>query len=41
MIGFIIGLMIGGVFGVFIMALMNAASSEDDRTAHYSSDKEI
>lgn len=29
MIGFLIGLVVGGIFGVIIMALMNAASSED------------
>lgn len=31
MIGFIIGLMIGGFFGIAIMALMQVASDADDR----------
>ena len=31
MIGFIIGLMLGGFFGVAIMALMQIASDADDR----------
>lgn len=32
MIGFLIGLVVGGIFGVIVMALMNAASDEDKRT---------
>ena len=31
MIGFIIGLMLGGFFGVAIMALMQVASDADDK----------
>ncbi len=31
MIGFLIGLLTGGAIGVMIMALMNAASQEDER----------
>ena len=30
MIGFLIGLVVGGIFGVIVMALMNAASEADD-----------
>ena len=29
MIGFLIGLLVGGIFGVLIMALMNIASNAD------------
>lgn len=29
MIGFLIGLLVGGIFGVIVMALMNAASRAD------------
>lgn len=31
MIGFIIGLFVGGIMGIVIMSLMAAASREDDR----------
>ena len=31
MLGFLIGLMVGGIVGVIVMALMNIASHEDDR----------
>ena len=30
MIGFIIGLLLGGALGVSVMAMLNAASREDD-----------
>ena len=29
MIGFLIGLVVGGIFGVIVMALMNMASNSD------------
>lgn len=29
MIGFLVGLLVGGIFGVIVMALMNAASRAD------------
>lgn len=31
MIGFLIGLVVGGIFGVIVMALMNIASQADDK----------
>ena len=36
MIGFIIGLMLGGFFGVALMALMQIASDADDRAEMHS-----
>lgn len=30
MIGFLIGLVVGGIFGVIVMALMNIARDADD-----------
>lgn len=36
MIGFIIGLMLGGFFGVALMALMQIASDADDRVEMHS-----
>ncbi len=41
MAGFIIGIMIGGIIGVFLMALLNASSREDDRMSDYYSKKEL
>ena len=41
MAGFLIGLMIGGFLGVCVMALMVAASREDERTERYYSQKEL
>ncbi|MBQ7218331.1 MAG: DUF3789 domain-containing protein [Ruminococcus sp.] len=41
MTGFVIGLMVGGAAGVFVMALLNAASHEDDWMSGYYSDGEI
>lgn len=41
MAGFLIGLLIGGLFGVFVMALMNAASKEDEAITRYYSNKEL
>lgn len=32
MIGFLIGLVVGGIFGVIVMALMNIASESDQRS---------
>ena len=32
MIGFLIGLVVGGIFGVTVMALMNIASEADEHT---------
>jgi len=36
MIGFIIGLMLGGFFGVAVMALMQIASDADERAGMHS-----
>ena len=41
MIGFIIGLLAGGFLGVFVMALLNAASREDEQWKRYYSDGEL
>lgn len=41
MLGFFIGLLIGGIIGVFVMALMNAASRSDDEMSGYYSQKEL
>lgn len=36
MIGFIIGLMVGGFFGIAVMALLKVASDADDQTGLHS-----
>lgn len=41
MLGFVIGLMIGGLVGVCMMAILSVASSEDDWMERYYSDKEL
>ncbi len=41
MVGFVIGLMVGGFIGVFVMALMNAASKEDEQMSRYYSNEEL
>ena len=41
MIGFLIGLVVGGIFGVIVMALMNIASREDDRMERRDTAKEV
>ncbi len=41
MAGFLIGLLIGGIIGVFVMALMNAASRAEDEMKRYYSNTEI
>ncbi len=41
MVGFIAGLMIGGFLGVFVMALMSAASQEDEQISRHFSNKEL
>lgn len=35
MLGFLIGLITGGIVGVAVMALMNIASQEDERMERY------
>ena len=40
MTGFLIGLLVGGMIGVFAMALMNAASKEDEWMESYRTSKE-
>ena len=32
MVGFLVGLIVGGIFGVIVMAMMHMASQSDDRT---------
>lgn len=41
MVGFIIGLTVGGIFGVFIMALLSAASKADDEMEQHFSKNEL
>lgn len=41
MVGFLIGLMIGGFLGICVMALMNAASQADEQMKRYYSNKEL
>ena len=40
MIGFLIGLIVGGIFGVIVMALMNIASQADE-SAQIPSDNKL
>ncbi len=40
MVGFLIGLITGGVIGIFIMALMKIASDSDEETRRYFSENE-
>ncbi|MBQ3266122.1 MAG: DUF3789 domain-containing protein [Ruminococcus sp.] len=39
MIGFLIGLIVGGIFGVIVMALMNIASQADESAQLHSENK--
>lgn len=40
MLGFIIGLFVGGTLGVLIMACLNAASRADDRIEKFNKDND-
>ena len=40
MASFLIGLLIGGIIGIFVMAILVAASREDDRISRYYSENE-
>ena len=39
MLGFLIGLFVGGIVGVIIMSMMHIASNEDERIQKRTSDK--
>lgn len=41
MLGFFIGLLIGGLVGVAVMAMLHAASREDDRMQDYDAEYEL
>lgn len=41
MIGFLIGLVVGGIFGVIVMALMNIAADADKNAERHSQAEDI